>query len=183
MPHWTTIKGNLSQGDPLQIFLAEENGRICYAGMNSRDHPLSQDEFLWRLGSSRKWEKWSSRSGSGVLDAAILQMEEYFAGLQLDFDLPLEFQGTPFQISVWKAMQRIPYGQTRSYGDVAETVDRPAAMRAVGQAAGKCSFGIIVPCHRVIAAGGKIGGFGGSVGLKNSLLEHEKLVMERRHAA
>jgi methylated-DNA-[protein]-cysteine S-methyltransferase len=109
-----------------------------------------------------------------------MQMEDYMAGRQVEFDLPLEFRGTPFQTQVWRALTKIPFGETCSYADVAEMIGKPAAMRAVGQANGRNNLPLVVPCHRVIAAGGGIGGFGGGISLKKALLNHETKVLARR---
>ena len=86
------------------------------------------------------------------------QLAAYFAGERMEFDLPLAPQGTEFQRRVWKALVEIPYGETRSYGDLARSIGKPAAVRAVGAANGRNPIGIIVPCHRVIGVERKIGG-------------------------
>ncbi len=100
----------------------------------------------------------------------------YFSGQQVCFaDIHLDLSaGTPFQQTVWEVTRHIPYGQTRSYGEVAAAAGRPGASRAVGQALGRNPVAIIVPCHRVIASGGRIGGFGGGLELKSRLLELEE---------
>ncbi len=104
----------------------------------------------------------------------IEQLEEYFAGRRLVFRLPLDLdQGTPFQRRVWKALLDIPYGATVTYKDIATTIGQPSAVRAVGSANGSNPIPIIVPCHRVVAAGGKIGGYGGGVPVKTKLLDIE----------
>jgi methylated-DNA-[protein]-cysteine S-methyltransferase len=101
------------------------------------------------------------------------QLEEYFAGRRQAFDVPLSMPGTDFQQTVWAELRRIPYGETISYGELARRVGNPAASRAVGSANGKNPIPIIVPCHRVIATGGKLGGFGGGLDTKRWLLSHE----------
>lgn len=100
-------------------------------------------------------------------------LERYFAGENVDFDLPLDQRGTEFQLKVWAALRRIPYGETRSYQDVGRAVDQPRGAHAVGQAVGRNPLGIVVPCHRVIAADGTLGGFGGLENLKRRLLALE----------
>ena len=112
-------------------------------------------------------------SAQGPVGEAIRQLREYFAGKRQDFDLPLTFEGTKFQKSVWRQLQQIPYGQTITYGELAKRVGNPKASRAVGSANGKNCIPIVVPCHRVIAAGGKLGGFGGGLPTKQSLLALE----------
>jgi len=105
--------------------------------------------------------------------AARQQLEEYFAGERKDFDLPLHLSGTDFQIQVLQELRRIPYGETRSYGDIAKRIGRPNAMRAVGAANGRNPIPIIVPCHRVIGSSGDLTGFGGGLDTKEALLRLE----------
>ena len=118
-----------------------------------------------------------------VVDNAILiearrQLSEYFAGERTAFALPLDFVGTAFQKAVWSALLTIPYGETRSYGDIARQIGRPAAFRAVGAANGRNPLSIIAPCHRVIGANGTLTGFAGGIAAKQHLLN-----LERRHGA
>jgi methylated-DNA-[protein]-cysteine S-methyltransferase len=101
------------------------------------------------------------------------QLGEYFAGTRSEFALPLDFAGTEFQRSVWTALLTIPYGETRSYGDVARQIGRPAAVRAVGAANGRNPISIVAPCHRVIGANGKLTGFAGGLRTKEFLLALE----------
>ncbi|WP_327112761.1 methylated-DNA--[protein]-cysteine S-methyltransferase [Streptomyces sp. NBC_01341] len=105
---------------------------------------------------------------------AISQLDAYFAGRLKEFDLPLRLEGTPFQRSVWAELARIPYGVTRSYGELAEILGKPGASRAVGLANGKNPVGIIVPCHRVIGASGSLTGYGGGLERKQRLLAFER---------
>jgi methylated-DNA-[protein]-cysteine S-methyltransferase len=102
------------------------------------------------------------------------QLSEYFAGERTAFDLPLRMIGTPFQRSVWSALQRIDYGQTASYGEIAAEVGQPGAARAVGIANGRNPISIIVPCHRVIGADGSLTGYGGGITRKRYLLDLER---------
>lgn len=101
------------------------------------------------------------------------QLGEYFAGERKQFDLPLALHGTEFQVSVLEALQRIPYGETRSYGAIAQQIGRPKAVRAVGAANGRNPIPIIVPCHRVIGSSGELTGFGGGLDTKAELLRLE----------
>ena len=104
------------------------------------------------------------------------QMTEYFSGERTEFDLPLALGGTEFQVEVWEGLRSIPYGQTRSYGQLAKEIGRPGAARAVGGACRSNPVGVIVPCHRVIGANGNLVGFGGQtkdLSLKRDLIEHE----------
>ena len=103
----------------------------------------------------------------------VLQLEEYFAGRRREFTLPLKLTGTDFQVRVLEELTRIPYGQTVSYGTVAERIGRPGAMRAVGAANGRNPIPIVIPCHRVIGSSGKLTGFGGGLDTKAALLRLE----------
>ncbi|GGY36454.1 methylated-DNA--[protein]-cysteine S-methyltransferase [Streptomyces tanashiensis] len=103
----------------------------------------------------------------------IRQLDAYFAGELTEFDLPLNLIGTPFQLRVWEGLLRIPYGETRTYGELAEELGNPGASRAVGLANGKNPVSIIVPCHRVIGAGGSLTGYGGGLDRKQRLLAFE----------
>jgi methylated-DNA-[protein]-cysteine S-methyltransferase len=102
------------------------------------------------------------------------QLQEYFAGTRNEFQLPLEPAGTEFQKKVWRALREIPFGQTRSYLDLAKSIGSAKAVRAVGAANGKNPLSIVVPCHRVIGANGALTGFAGGVEVKAKLLAHER---------
>lgn len=105
---------------------------------------------------------------------AVEQLNAYFAGELVDFELELDLRGTDFQRRVWKALLTIPYGETRSYGEIAEQISAPGAARAVGLANGHNPVAIVVPCHRVIGASGSLTGYGGGLDRKRTLLELEK---------
>ncbi len=109
-----------------------------------------------------------------LLKEAARQLEEYLDGKLKSFNLPLAPEGTDFQQTVWAALREIPYGETRSYKEVAETIGRPKASRAVGTANNKNPILIITPCHRVIGADGKLVGYAAGLGVKEKLLEMEK---------
>lgn len=108
-----------------------------------------------------------------VLAKAVGQLEEYFAGKRTTFDLPLHLPGTEFQKSVWAALQQIPYGETTTYSDIANRINRPAARRAVGAANGRNPICICVPCHRVIGSNGQLVGYSGGLPHKKWLLDME----------
>ncbi|MCL2369157.1 MAG: methylated-DNA--[protein]-cysteine S-methyltransferase [Alphaproteobacteria bacterium] len=108
-----------------------------------------------------------------ALSSAKKQMMEYFKGRRTDFDLPLMPVGTKFQMNVWRELSKIPFGKLVSYGDIARAIGLPAAHRAVGTAVGKNPIPIIIPCHRVITSGAKIGGFRLGLPMKRQLLQHE----------
>jgi methylated-DNA-[protein]-cysteine S-methyltransferase len=104
----------------------------------------------------------------------ISQLGEYFAGSRDIFDLPLAPEGTEFQLAVWRALVEIPFGETRSYGQIAAAVGRPKAARAVGMANNRNPIAVIVPCHRVIGSGGALVGYAGGIERKTWLLGHER---------
>lgn len=116
------------------------------------------------------------RRHDAAFAAVRAQLAEYFAGERTAFHLPLVMDGTPFQQRVWAALREIPYGETRSYGELARRVGRPEAARAVGLANGRNPISVIVPCHRVIGADGSLTGFGGGIERKRTLLALESPV-------
>lgn len=109
-----------------------------------------------------------------ILSQAKNQLEEYLSGKRKVFELPFDVEGTPFQMQVWKELSKIPYGKTVSYRELAQRIQHEKAVRAVGTANGKNPLCIIVPCHRVIAADGSLGGYSGGLKLKQKLLELER---------
>jgi methylated-DNA-[protein]-cysteine S-methyltransferase len=111
---------------------------------------------------------------NNILNKAQLQIEEFLAGKRRDFTLDLDIIGTEFQKQVWHQLSRIPYGETRSYKDIAKAVNNIKAYRAVGTANGKNPFSILVPCHRVIASDGSLGGYAGGLDIKERLLALEQ---------
>ena len=109
-----------------------------------------------------------------LLERTSKQLDAYFAGRRQAFDLPLAPSGTPFQLAVWRALSQIPFGETRSYSDVAKAVGRAPAVRAVAAANARNPLSIIVPCHRVIGKDGTLTGYAGGVETKRWLLTHER---------
>jgi methylated-DNA-[protein]-cysteine S-methyltransferase len=109
-----------------------------------------------------------------VLQEAERQLAEYFAGRRTEFDLPLDPSGTPFQQKVWSALRRIPFGETRTYAEVATQIGHPGAARAVGAASGRNPLSIVAPCHRVIGTRGALTGFAGGLEVKARLLAFER---------
>lgn len=115
-----------------------------------------------------------SHSPTALLQETCTQLTEYFAGKRTSFNLPIKFTtGTPFQHSVWNALREIPYGETRSYEDIAVAIGNPKAVRAIGQANHNNPVLLLVPCHRVINKNGSLGGFGCGVEIKKRLLQLE----------
>jgi methylated-DNA-[protein]-cysteine S-methyltransferase len=141
------------------LTLAGRNGRLMHLRMVDQTYEPSREG----------WER-----DDAAFDDAVAQLEAYFSGELLEFDLDLELVGTEFQRRVWAALLTIPYGETRTYGQIAHKVNSPAAFRAVGLANGHNPIGIIVPCHRVIGANGSLTGYGGGLDRKKNLLEMEK---------
>ncbi|BDI29211.1 methylated-DNA--protein-cysteine methyltransferase [Capsulimonas corticalis] len=119
-------------------------------------------------------DEWIRDDQAAPFPEAKRQLEEYFAGARTEFDLPLAPSGTPFQQTVWSTLREIPYGETITYGALAARLGNPNASRAVGLANGRNPISIIVPCHRVIGANGKLVGYGGGLGCKEILLATEK---------
>jgi methylated-DNA-[protein]-cysteine S-methyltransferase len=115
-----------------------------------------------------------NNAAAAILTNAATQLTDYLDGKLKEFDLPLEAAGTPFQMQVWRELAKIPYGTTYSYKKLAATVNNAKACRAVGTANGRNPLSIIVPCHRVIATDGSLGGFAGGLEIKEKLLELEK---------
>jgi len=141
------------------LFLDDGEG-LCGLQFQDGAHPLEID---------KSWKKQRS-----PFERVIQQLEEYFEGRVQNFTIPLSLHGTAFQLSVWKALQTIPYGKTTSYGAIAKKIGKPKASRAVGAANGQNPVSIIVPCHRVIGSTGKLVGYGGGLPIKTALLELEQ---------
>lgn len=116
-------------------------------------------------------------SVSGQESEATRQLREYFSGARRDFDLKLEPEGTVFQKKVWEALLEVPYGETRSYGEIAKAIGNPKAARAVGMANNRNPISIIIPCHRIVGADGSLTGYGGGLDKKTYLLELEQKVL------
>jgi len=113
------------------------------------------------------------RESRKVLAPYLDQLDEYFAGDRREFSIPLDLRGTDFQLKCWRALLDIPYGETRSYRDLAQAIGHPKAFRAVGMSNNRNPIAIVVPCHRVIAADGSLCGYGGGLDIKRKLLELE----------
>ena len=125
----------------------------------------------------RRFDAANCRKEASVLtDLAAAQLDEYFAGKRRQFDLPLRPQGTAFQLSVWDALLAVPYGETRSYKQIAEAIGNPNASRAVGMANNRNPISIFIPCHRVIGTDGSLTGYGGGLEMKEKLLRLEARV-------
>ena len=142
---------------PLQLYA--EDAKLVWLRLPDRRGPVGADAAV--------------AARDDVLVRAAAQLAEYFAGTRRVFELPLAPPGTAFQSQVWRALLKIPFGDTRSYGQLARTLRRPSASRAVGAANGSNPIAIIVPCHRVIGSSGALTGYGGGLDMKRWLLAHE----------
>lgn len=129
---------------------------------------------LLSLGVRKGQESAEDKENNPVVQQTIKELEEYFAGNRKVFTVPLDLRGTEFQKKVWEALREIPYGETRSYKEIAEKIGNPKASRAVGMANHRNPIGIVVPCHRVVGANGKLTGYAGGIPMKQALLELEK---------
>ncbi|MBS5322140.1 MAG: methylated-DNA--[protein]-cysteine S-methyltransferase [Lachnospiraceae bacterium] len=129
---------------------------------------------LLSLGARKEQESAEDKENNPVIQQTIKELEEYFAGSRKVFTVPLDLRGTEFQKKVWEALREIPYGETRSYKEIAEKIGNPKASRAVGMANHRNPIGIVVPCHRVVGANGKLTGYAGGIPMKQALLELEK---------
>ncbi|MFC0599191.1 methylated-DNA--[protein]-cysteine S-methyltransferase [Streptomyces palmae] len=143
---------------PLTL-VATEEGVLCGLYMTEQRHRPAQETF--------------GPPDPEPFAEAARQLAAYFAGELTEFTLPLQLFGTPFQQRVWAELRSIPYGETISYGTLAERIGRPTASRAVGLANGKNPIGIIVPCHRVVGGSGSLTGYGGGLDRKRRLLDFE----------
>lgn len=143
-------------------------GPLTLAGANGRLRHLRMVDQTYEP-SRRGWDV-----DDGAFTDVAAQLQAYFAGELLEFDLDLDMLGTEFQRKVWAALLTIPYGETRTYGEIAQQIGSPGASRAVGLANGHNPIGIIVPCHRVIGANGSLTGYGGGLERKKQLLDMER---------
>jgi methylated-DNA-[protein]-cysteine S-methyltransferase len=165
--------------DARPVTLREIDTPIGPMTLGATDEALVLADFSERrlmpvqLATTRRRIGPTSSGSSPLLDRAERQLREYLAGERVDFDLPIQLPGSPFQERVWSELLHIPYGETISYGEMARRVGVPAASRAVGRANGSNRIAVIVPCHRVIAAGGSLGGYGGGLPAKRFLLDLE----------
>lgn len=144
-------------------------GRLTLA---ADDSGLREIQFTNGRDSLRRESEW--REASAAMKEAIRQLRAYFAGELEAFDLPLAPKGTPFQQKVWSELCKIPYGETISYGELARRIGNPNASRAVGLANGSNPIPIVIPCHRVIGANGKLTGYGAGLEIKEKLLALEQ---------
>jgi len=141
----------------LKIGIAEDDDAICRIFFESENEP---EDY--------------KKTETPLIKIAALRIGEYIKGKRKRFDLPVKMDGTEFQLTVWKALQEIPYGETRSYAQIAEMTGNPKSSRAVGMANNRNPIPIIIPCHRVIGSDGDLTGYAGGLEIKKKLLELEK---------
>jgi len=151
-----------------ELLLGSIEDRLCLCDWRYRKLRPAIDNRL-RKGVGGDFVQGTSR----VLDRTALQLEEYFAGNRQQFDLPMLTIGTPFQKAVWEELQRVPYGRTLSYQQLAEKMGNKKAVRAVASANGANALSILIPCHRIIGANGQLVGYAGGLGAKKKLLKLE----------
>ena len=151
------------------LSLMTHQGKLIYCNWISEDcvHKQSAIEKLFK-------NEPETEEDTGILKETILQLNEYFSGNRFQFDLPINLVGTDFQKKVWRLLSAVPYGTTLSYKEFSNMFGKPEAIRAIAQACGKNPIAIIVPCHRIIASRGKIGGYTGGVHHKIALLALEE---------
>jgi methylated-DNA-[protein]-cysteine S-methyltransferase len=153
---WTT-----SYDSPLgPLTLTARQGALVGLSMENQAHRVPPPE--------------EATTDADALAGIVTQLDDYFAGRRTSFDVPLALEGTDFQRRVWSELCAIPYGATITYGELARRVGKPGASRAVGQANGRNPVAIIVPCHRVVAGNGGLGGYGGGLNRKQTLLDLER---------
>lgn len=175
------LQSNLQTGQwraartPLGTFhIACIDGSLVHSALPE----TSRDAFLRDLAQRFPNAVFHERQSEPVLEIAAAQLDEYARGKRQHFEVPLMATGTKFQQAVWQALAHIPYGQVRSYGEIAREVGRPAASRAVGQANHRNPVAPFIPCHRVVASGGGLGGYGGGLPLKRKMLALEGVVLD-----
>ena len=135
-----------------EIFIAEGNGQITNISFKKLDYPIKK---------------------SPLIEKTFIEIDEYLKGKRKTFDIPLALNGSPFQIKVWQELKKIPYGQTRTYKDIAKAAGNEKACRAVGMANNKNPIAIIIPCHRVLGQNGDLTGYAGGLDIKRKLLNIE----------
>jgi O-6-methylguanine DNA methyltransferase len=174
MPAETLYWSSILSAQGVCTVIATEKG-VCWTGTpgTSRESGLAWLER--RLPIARTVEA----EAVEPLSAAMDQLRRYFAGEPVQFSCALDLRGTVFQVAVWQALYRIPYGQTRTYAQIAEEIGRPQAVRAVGAANGANPVAVIVPCHRVIGSNGTLTGYGGGLPMKHWLLTLEGVALAR----
>ena len=152
-----------------EVVLGSFCGRLCLLGFRGRETRRTVDDRIKKALNAESVEH-----DDEVLEKTGRQLDEYFEGLRRKFDIPVLMVGTDFQRRVWKALMKVPYGVTATYGQIAEDIGSPKAVRAVGNANSANPVSIIVPCHRIIGSNGELVGYGGGLSVKKRLLKLEQ---------
>ena len=158
-----------------RLFMEDHEGGATANSDFAKSKDLPENSVWGRQGKfgTLPLPEWERNETLPIMKAAKQQVDEFFSGKRKEFDLPLKLEGNNFQVQVWNELTRIPFGKTITYGELARRIGKPDASRAVGLANGKNPISIIVPCHRVIGASGKLTGYGGGLDRKEWLLAHE----------
>ncbi|MGG3556923.1 methylated-DNA--[protein]-cysteine S-methyltransferase [Peribacillus frigoritolerans] len=162
-----TIDWAILHDDKWQLYVARTEKGLCYVGSPGQTY-----EELKSL-MQKRFPNVNLVENEKALNPYLKELQEYFEGTRQDFSLPTDVKGTPFQQEIWAALNQIPYGKTCSYSDIAQIIQRPSAVRAVGTAIGANPILITVPCHRVIGKNGNITGYRGGTEMKRYLLQLE----------
>ena len=164
----TTIAWTEASFGGWNLFLAKSAAGLCYISTPGENF----EEFSAKI--NKKFKGQEIEENRQALDPYVSELQAYFNGTTRQFSLPIDAKGTPFQQQIWQALREIPYGSTVSYSDIAQRINRPTAVRAVGAAIGANPVLITVPCHRVIGKNGTMTGFRAGLDFKHFLLELEK---------
>lgn len=151
-----------------ELVVGSFEGKICLLDFAYRRMRKTVDERIKKLLQAEFVEQEDE-----IISKAKIQIDEYLSGERADFDFPILLVGSDFQKQVWEALQKIPYGQTASYKDLANMIENPKAVRAVANANGANALALVVPCHRIIESNGELGGYGGGLPIKKRLLKME----------
>ena len=169
------MMNNCLYNSPIGILrIGEDSGRITSLYLHQKENDSTYDNSISQMQQNKQNRQHQQEQRSELLTEACRQLDEYFQGKRRNFDLPIGYAGTPFQKKVWRELQSIPYGETRSYEDIAVKIGSPRAVRAVGQANNRNPILLIIPCHRVIHKNGDISGFACGIAAKKYLLDLEK---------
>ena len=159
-----------------ELVLGSLSGKLCLLGFGDREMRRTVDGRI-----RKKLDAEFVEQSDKVLEQTMKQVDEYLSGNRKEFDMPLLMVGTDFQKRVWQALTRVPHGATSTYGQIAEDIGSPKAVRAVGNASSVNPISIIVPCHRIIGGDGGLVGYGGGLSVKRRLLELERInLVDRR---
>lgn len=165
------IYWSLFEYEDWKMYIAATLKGLCYVG--SHDKPYQElEEWVCRRFTTK-----SLQQNDEILQPYTVEITEYLQGTRKRFSLPFDLHGTPFQLAVWEALEEIPYGKTTSYSDLANTIQKPKAVRAVGTAIGANPILISVPCHRVLGKNGTLTGYRGGLDMKKKLLQIEQQLL------